>query len=280
MEAEAVPGATSSPNARARAWVESQSFQRFILAVIVLNAVTLGMETVPSLADRYGALLHLIDTACLAVFVIELALRIAINRAAFFKDGWNLFDFAIVAVSLLPDSGVLSVLRVLRVLRLLRVITLVPSLRIVVEGLLSALPGMGAVSLLLALVTYIGAVIVTRLYGHDSPLIFGSIDRSIFSLLQVMTLDGWPDQARAAMKTHPYAWIFFTGFIVVTTFTVLNLFVGVMVTAMEERVALEKIDKDNPEPELREVMAAVRDLKAEVASLRADLESARKAPPS
>lgn len=275
----AVVGTGTQP-ARAPAWVERPAFQRFIMGVIVLNAITLGLETSPSAVEAYGGLLHIVDTACLAVFVIELALRLAVHRSAFFRSGWNVFDFTIVVASLLPHAGVLSVLRVLRVLRLLRLVTLMPSLRVVVEGLLSALPGMGAVSLLLALVTYVGAVIVTRLFGEQAPLVFGTMDRSIFSLLQVMTLDGWPDQARAAMKTHPYAWVFFVAFIVITTFTVLNLFVGVMVTAMEERVALEKAARhEEPEPELSDVMAAVRELRAEVGSLRAEL-GARAGPPA
>lgn len=254
-------------------WVERPAFQRTILAVIAINAITLGLQTSPDLVEHWGGLLQFVDAACLLVFVLELVLRIATQRGAFFKSGWNLFDFIVIAVSLLPAGGVLSVLRVLRVLRLLRAVTLVPSLRIVVEGLVSALPGMGSVSLLLALVTYVGAVLVTTLYGQQAPLIFGSMDRSVFALLQVMTLDGWPDQARAAMKTNPHAWIFFVGFIIVSTFTVLNLFVGVMVTAIEERVALEKARNGEREPEIADVLAAVADLKAQLAAMQAQAQS-------
>ena len=262
------------------AWLESKGFQRFIMAVIVFNAITLGLDTAPGIVAQYGSTLSALDTLFLSVFVIELALRISVQRMAFFKDGWNLFDFVIVAVSLLPHNEVFSVLRVLRVFRLLRLVTLIPSLRVVVEGLLSALPGMGSVSMLLALLIYVGAVMVTKLFGVGAPEQYGSLDRSIFSLLQVMTLDGWPDMARAAMKTNPYAWLFFLGFIVVTTFTALNLFVGVIVTAMEERVALEKAAlHEVPEPELSDVMAVVKDLKGEVAALRDELQRARGAPP-
>lgn len=259
-------------------WVERAGFHRIVLAVIFVNAITLGLETSPDLMQRWGPMLHFVDAACLLVFVLELVLRISAHRLAFFKSGWNLFDFLVIAVSLVPAGGVLSVLRVLRVLRLLRAVTLVPSLRIVVDGLVSALPGMGSVSLLLALVTYVGAVLVTTMFGHDAPLVFGSMDRSVFSLLQVMTLDGWPDQARAAMKTNPHAWIFFVGFIIVSTFTVLNLFVGVMVAAIEERVALEKARHGEREPEIADVLVAVAELKAELAALRAQGSQAVAAP--
>lgn len=226
-----------------RSAVEHVVFQRFIIAVIVLNAIALGCDTVPTIMAAYGAELNAADHVVLAIFVVELTLRIFAYRRAFFRDPWNLFDLLIVGSALLPHSDVLGILRLLRVLRLMRLITLMPSLRLIVGSLVSALPGMGAVTLLLTIIMYMGAVIVTKLFGVDSPKQFGDLGSSLFSLLQVTTLDGWPDMARAAMKTSPYAWVFFVGFIFVTTFTIMNLFVGVMVSAMEARVEQDKTEK-------------------------------------
>ena len=167
----------------------------------------------------------------------------AVYRRDFFRDPWNIFDFVIVASALLPHSEVMGVLRILRVLRLLRLIGMMPSLRLIVGSLFSALPGMGSVMLLLSIVMYIGAVMVTKLYGAESPERFGDLGLSLFSLIQVTTMDSWTDIARAAMKNSPYAWIFFFGFIVVTTFTVMNLFIGVMVGSMQAKVEEDRAEK-------------------------------------
>lgn len=266
---------------KVRKLVEHQWFRRPIIVVIILNAITLGLDTSPSIVAQYGGALGLFDKLVLAIFLIEIPLRIFAYRSSFFRDPWSLFDLVIVIISIMPHSGVLSILRILRILRLLRLITLVPSLKIVVEGLLSALPGMGAVSALLGLFLYIGSVIVTKLFGEAAPAQFGDIGISIFSLLQVTTLDGWPDMARAAMKTAPYAWIFFVFFIILTTFTVLNLFVGVMVSAMEERVADEKALKEAKKPasegpvtvgDIGQVLTAITSLQTQVQELKAQIE--------
>ena len=227
-----------------RALVEHSYFQRFIVALIIFNAIALGCDTVPSIMARYDAQLDFADQFVMGVFVLELVLRIIAYRGDFFRDPWSLFDLIIVGSALLPHSDVLGVLRILRVLRLLRLVALMPSLRMIVGSLLSALPGLGSVTLLLSIIMYTGAVITTKLFGVDSPKQFGDLGASLFSLLQVTTLDGWPDMARAAMKTSPYAWVFFFGFIFLTSFTVMNLFVGVMVGTMETKLAEDKAEKD------------------------------------
>ena len=220
---------------RLREWLESDRVRNAIIAVIVANAVLLGMETSPALMARAGGLIVALDRLCLLVFVVELALKIHAFGWRFFRSGWNLFDFAIVGVALVPGAQSLSVLRALRILRLLRVISVMPRLRRVVEGFVSALPGMASVFALMGLVFYIGAVMATKLFGASFPEWFGSLPRSAYSLFQIMTLESWSmGIVRPVMEVHAYAWVFFVPFILLTTFAVVNLLVGLIVNSMQD----------------------------------------------
>jgi voltage-gated sodium channel len=170
----------------------------------------------------------------LTVFVIELAARIAAQGRAFFRDGWNLFDFFVIGISLAPAGEAFTVLRALRILRVLRLITVVPSLRRVVGGLIAALPGMGSVVALLSLLYYVFSVMATKLFGGEFAEWFGTIGASAYSLFQIMTLESWSmGIVRPVMEKFPYAWIFFVPYIIITTFAVLNLFIGIVVSAMQ-----------------------------------------------
>ncbi|WP_370274496.1 ion transporter, partial [Pararhodobacter marinus] len=153
----------------------------------------------------------------------------------FFTSGWNVFDFVIVGIALVPSGQGLSVLRALRILRVLRVISVAPRLRRVVEGFITALPGMGSVFLLMTIIFYIGAVIATKLFGNDFPEWFGGLGRSAYSLFQIMTLESWSmGIVRPVMAVYPYAWAFFVPFILITTFAVVNLLVGLIVNSMQD----------------------------------------------
>ena len=215
-------------------FVESHLFTRAIIALILINAVVLGLETVPSVAREHEATLEAVDHAILVIFVIELASRMFAHRAAFFRDPWSLFDTAVVAIALFPASAAFSVLRALRVLRILRLISAFPQLRRVVQGLLTAVPGLGAIAAILAILLYIFAVIAVKLFGAQYPHWFGDFGTALFTLFQIMTLEGWADIARTIQQTHPYAWTFFIVYILVSTFAVLNLFIAVMVDAMQK----------------------------------------------
>ncbi len=198
------------------------------------------METSPTLMSRWGPLIIALDLACLAVFVVEIALKLVAHRLAFFRSGWNVFDFVIVGIALIPGAQTLSVLRALRILRLLRVISVAPRLRRVVEGFITALPGMGSVFLLMALIFYIGAVMATKLFAASFPEWFGTLGRSAYSLFQIMTLESWSmGIVRPVMEVYPYAWAFFVPFIMVTTFAVVNLLVGLIVNSMQDAHAEE-----------------------------------------
>lgn len=248
--------------------------ERLILALIVLNAITLGLETDAEVMARWGDWLHLADKAFLSVFVAELLAKLWVQRLRFFRDPWNLFDFIVVTIALLPASGPLSVLRALRVLRVLRLITILPSLKRVVGALLGALPGMGSILLLLGLIYYVGAVMATKLFGGAYPEWFGSIAASLYTLFQVMTLESWSmGIVRPVMETHPYAWLFFVPFILATTFTALNLFIGVVVNAMQSEIQADREEAVEHAVERAEepMLAELRALRAEVAALREGL---------
>lgn len=220
---------------RLQSFVENPRFAQFITGVILINAVLLGMETAPSLMERFGPVIVLLDTICLAIFVAEIAMKLITTGHRFFTNGWNIFDFVIVGIALVPGAGGLSVLRALRILRVLRVISVAPRLRRVVEGFISALPGMASVFLLMAILFYIGAVISTKLFSESFPGWFGDLGLSAYTLFQIMTLESWSmGIVRPVMEVYPYAWLFFVPFIMVTTFAVVNLLVGLIVNSMQD----------------------------------------------
>lgn len=226
-------GSSLSARTRIQRLVEAPHFQHAILLVILLNAVALGAEASPPLLDRYGDALRAIDRIALVVFVAELLAKLFVYRLRFFRDPWNCFDFIVVGVSLIPAAGAFVVLRALRVLRVLRVVSLVPSMRQVVGTLLASLPGATSIAGLLILITYVAGVMATKLFGDVTPDYFGDLGRSLWTLFQVMTGESWPDIAAEVMAERPAAWIFFLTYILVSTFVVLNLFLAVVVNAME-----------------------------------------------
>ena len=220
---------------RLERFLERPGFGQFITGVIVVNAVLLGMETSEILMGRFGPAIVTLDKLCLGIFVIEIGMKMVAQGWRFFRFGWNLFDFFIVGISLVPGAQGLSVLRALRILRVLRVISVAPRLRRVVEGFITALPGMGSVFFLMAIIFYIGAVISTKLFGDAFPEWFGTLGLSAYSLFQIMTLESWSmGIVRPVMEIYPWAWAFFVPFIMITTFAVVNLLVGLIVNSMQD----------------------------------------------
>jgi voltage-gated sodium channel len=222
-------------NQRLIAILESPRFGNFIMGVIIFNAILLGLETSKAVMSYVGGLILLLDRICLTIFVIEITAKLMAYRFRFFRDGWRIFDFAVVAISLVPVTQGFSALRALRILRVLRLVSTAPRLRRVVEGLINALPGMASVFALMALIFYIGAVIATKLFGYGFPEWFGTLGRSGYSLFQIMTLESWSmGIARPVMEVYPLAWMFFVPFIMITTFAVVNLLVGLIVNSMQD----------------------------------------------
>jgi voltage-gated sodium channel len=244
--------------------VESPRFAAFITALILFNGVTLGLATSASLMAEYGAILNTIDGVIVAIFTVEIIMRIAVHRLAFFKDPWSLFDFSVVAISLVPASGELSILRVLRVLRLFRLLTIVPQMRRIIAALVSVIPGIGSISLIVGLFFYVFAIMATGLFGERFPEWFGTLGESMYTLFQIMTLESWSmGIARPVMEAFPYAWLFFIIFILLVTFIMVNLLIGIIVDAI---FALkEETNEADPSPdalqkeiaELKRLLAAV-----------------------
>lgn len=258
--------------------VEQKWFSNMILVLIMANAVVLGLETSSSVVESWGAILSTLDHAMLAVFTIELLLRMYAWRGQFFKDPWSLFDFVVVGIALVPASGPFAVLRALRVLRVFRLLTIVPSMRRVVAALLGSLPGLGSIAVLLSLIYYVFAVIATKLFGASFPEWFGTLGDSLYTLFQVMTLESWSmGISRPVMEKYPYAWAFFIPFILVATFTMLNLFIAIIVNAMqsfsEEEHAVQQAEADKAnELEQQYLHTELRAIRQELEQLRERLK--------
>jgi voltage-gated sodium channel len=260
---------------KARNFVELDVVRNTILGVIIFNAITLGMSTSQVINDHIGGFLRVVDRLVLAIFVAELMLKFFAYRMTFFKSAWNIFDFLVVSVGLLPDKSGLSALRGLRVIRALRLLSVVPQMRSVVQALLDALPGMGAVIVMLSIVYYVFAVMATLMYGPSFDEWFGTLGRSLYSLFQIMTLESWSmGIVRPVMVEFPRAWVFFVPFIVITAFSVLNLFIGLLVNTMQTAVedeAEEEFEK------LRELVRSETDVvDAHVLELHQELRELRK----
>ncbi|SDC45877.1 voltage-gated sodium channel [Ectopseudomonas chengduensis] len=253
---------------RLGALMDGAIMQRLITLLIIINAVILGIQTSPSIMTDWGTPLLILDTFILACFVIELVLRFTARGISLLRDPWAVFDCLVVGIALIPASGPFAVLRALRVLRVLRLVSINPSMRKVVQALLASLPGMGSIVMLMGLVFYVAAVMATQLFGQSFPEWFGNIGASLYTLFQVMTLESWSmGIVRPVMEEHPLAWLFFVPYILVATFMMLNLFIAVIVNAMQS----------THEPNAEEQAAATREqaildelraLRSEVAELR------------
>ena len=269
-------GATPFPGWRGRisAFIEHRRFQQIIIGLILVNAVLLGLETSPDVMARTGGLIIAIDRAILAIFVGEIALRLYVYRSSFWRDPWSVFDFIVVAIALVPASGQFAVVRALRVLRVLRLLTMVPSMRRVVGALLSAIPGLASIGLVLLIVYYVFAVIATNLFAAAFPEWFGNIGRSLYTLFQIMTLESWSmGISRPVMEQYPYAWVLFITFILVATFTMLNLFIAIIVNAMQSFTEEEHATANQATDAAREHIEA--ELHAEFRLMRDEMRELR-----
>lgn len=232
-------------------------FHHGIVAVIVLAGIVAGLETNPGLVQRHGALLHTLDVLILAVFVIEALLKMAAHGRRpwlYFADGWNVFDFLIIVLCVLPVGGRFApVLRLARALRLLRLVSALPKLQLLVGALLKSLGAMGYVALLLTLMFYIYGVAGIHLFGAHDPKNFGSLPAAFLSLFRLVTLDNWADlfNAQIAHVSGVKVALYFVTFIVFGTMIILNLFIGIIMNSMSEMHAeIEARDRARHEKEL------------------------------
>ncbi len=252
--------------------VVSRYFQNFITWLIVFNGVILGLATSQEVMADYGALITALDGVIVGIFTVEIAMRIAVYRGAFFKDPWSLFDFFVVAISLIPASEGLSILRALRVLRLFRLLTIIPQMRTIIAALLGVIPGIMSVSMVLLLFFYVFAIMATNLFGEAFPQWFGTLGESMYTLFQVMTLESWSmGIARPVMEAYPWAWIYFVIYILIVTFIMVNLFIGLIVDAIFTIKGDEKEAVENPVSDMEKLAGEVQELKAMISRLEEKL---------
>ena len=246
--------------------IESSLFTKFITYLIILNGITMGFETSKEFSANYGVYTTIFNQVVISIFTIEIVLRIYVHRLSFFKDPWSIFDFTIVAVSLVPASAGFEILKVLRVLRLFRLVTVVPQMRKIVSALISVIPGMLSVIALMTLFFYIFAIMSTQLFGEKFPEWFGTLGESFYTLFQIMTLESWSmGIVRPVMDIYPYAWVFFVPFILVATFVMINLVVAIIVDAMAI------LNKSEEEHIIQEVHSQEDSINSEIIKLREEI---------
>jgi voltage-gated sodium channel len=262
---------TTQPS-RFRAFVRGKAFTNFILTVVFLNAIVIGFQSYPGIDADYGSLFHSFDLLFLTIFTIEVILKLIVDRSNYFKNGWNLFDFIVVAASLaFMNSQFVSVLRILRVLRVLKTISSIRSLRRIITSLFMAIPTIGSISLLMIIVFYIYGVVGFTFFADLSPVYFGDLSASLITLFQIATFDDWANIYRPIAESTPFALVYFVTFIFLAVFVMLNLVVGEIVnnaanipTEVEEDIAdIEKnvqvIKEDTSE--IQQLRDEVRELK-------------------
>jgi voltage-gated sodium channel len=253
-----------------RRLVEARAFEFGIIAVIIANSILLGMETSVTLERHYGHWMHLGNQVALGIFIVEAALKITASAPRFsgyFFDGWNLFDFGIIVLALVPATGQFAMIaRLARLLRVLRLISAVKELRLIISALMRSIPSVGHVMMLMSIVMYIYAIMGYHLFhGHD-PANWGTLGISLLTLFNIITLEGWTDVMRTAMKLNPFAWVYFVSFVIVGTFVVINMFIAIIINNLDEakadrlRKLQQPVSREDLLNELRSTREALRRL--------------------
>ena len=262
-------------HSKIKTFIESNLFTKSIIYLIILNGITMGFETSKTFMLNFESYTSLFNQIIITIFTIEISLRIYVHRLSFFKDPWSLFDFFVVAISLVPASSGFEILRVLRVLRLFRIVTAVPQMKKIVSALVSVIPGMLSVIALMTLFFYISAIMATQLFSEKFPEWFGTLGESFYTLFQIMTLESWSmGIVRPVMEIYPYAWVFFVPFIFVVTFVMINLVVAIIVDAMailnqkEEQHILDEVHSNEIH-----INDEIKKLRTEIGELKLLLEN-------
>lgn len=251
----------------ARNLAERPAFNRVIVVVLMVNAVALGLRTAESVSRSLDPVLIGVESAVVAIFVVEMVVKIAAFGRGFFREAWNWFDLIVIAISVVPASGTLLMLRTIRILRTFRLISVLPSMRRVVNALFTAVPGLISILLLLMLVLYTSSIAAVQMFGAIAPDHFGHLGSALLTMFKVMT-QGWPDVADEIIAVRPLGWMFFVGYIVVTGFIVLNLLIAVIVNAMERQVVEAQAAQEE-----RTEQSQHAQLMAELSALRTQLDT-------
>lgn len=247
-----------------------------MIGLIIFNGVLIGLETSHDAVTAYGNWLHLGNDLILAVFIIEAALKliaVAPRFSLYFGNGWNLFDFSIVVLSLVPSTGEFAlVARLVRVLRVLRLVSTVPQLRLIVATLVRSIPSMGHVIMLMSIIFYIYAVTGFHLFHEHDAEHWGTLGSSLLTLFGIVTLEGWIEVMATAMEAHAWAWIYFVSFVLIGTFVVLNLFIAVVINNLEASKVAE-LDALREPVTHEEVLRELRRTRDALSALQGRLEA-------
>ena len=258
----------------ARRVAESRKFQHFILAVILLTAVIVGLETSETLVSHYGWLFEVVDTVVQTIFVVEIAIRVLAHwprLGRFLHDGWNVFDVVVVAASLLPQAGAFAmVARLARLMRVTRLISVFPELRLIVSTMLRSIPSMGHILMLLGLLLYVYGVLGFYLFREHDPEHWGTLGAALLTLFQMLTMEGWVEIQAAVLGEIPFAWMYFASFVFVAVFVVVNLFIAVVLNNLESVKIEIQAGEDRRNPH-RAVLQAIGETRARLAELERHL---------
>jgi voltage-gated sodium channel len=231
------------PNTVARI-VDSNAFTTVVVATIAVNAVVLGLQTYEGVEERWGRTLDVLNGVCLGIFLAELAVRVAAywpRPWAFFRNGWNVFDFVVVMAAFVPgvrqNSTLLRLVRVLRVVRLVRVL---PDLRVLLLGVWRSVPPLASIAAVTAMIIFVYGMVGWILFGDELPEQWGNIGRAMLTLFVMLTLEDFPVYMAEAMEINSWAWIYFVSFILVAAFIVLNVLIGIVLNSMEEAREFER----------------------------------------
>ena len=257
--------------------VGMRAFDGVVIAMILATAIGLGADTSHALHSRFGPTIEWTYQIALAVFILEAAIKltaVAPRFERYFRDGWNLFDFTVLVLALIPDTGEFALIaRLARLLRVLRLVTVVPQLRIIVATLVRSLPGLGHVMLLLFVIYYVYAVAGVHLFREHDPVHWDSLAIALLTLFRVMTLEDWTDVMYTAMELHPMSWIFFVSFVLVAAVVMINMVIAVVINNLHDaRLEVAFSEGEDTLRAIREEAAEARSalerIEARVASLR------------
>jgi len=261
--------------------VGTSTFERVIIGLILVNGLILGMETSPTLVEKFGNLFQLGNHLILGVFIIEAALKmiaVAPHIDRYFRDGWNVFDFSVIVFSLIPATSEFAMIaRLARLLRVIRLISTIPELRLIVSTLVRSVPSMFHVMTLMGVIFYIYAITGYQLFHEHDPTHWRSLGISLLTLFRIVTLEDWTDVMYTAMEFLPFAWLYFLSFVVLGTFVVINLFIAVVINNLDEAKAERLRELQKPVSQA-EILTDLRDTQNALRRLEDRLERLQDTP--
>jgi voltage-gated sodium channel len=276
---------------RCRAVADSGLFQGFILVVIVLNAITLGIQTY-DISSGLESAISTLDDVFLGIFVVELVIRITAFGTRphdFFRDGWNVFDFTVIAAAFVPGVREnVTLLRIVRLLRVVRLVTVLPDLRILLRAMARSIPPIMSLALLTLMLMYVYGMVGWILFGDDDPANWGDIGQAMLSTFTMLTLENWPSLLEAGIAIHPWSWIFFVSYVLIASFLVINILIAIIINSMEEVHAAERqqeaaeraedraarrADAERLDPDAMTIIDHLADIRSAIDQLEADLSA-------